>query len=66
MAGKNALIATESIEARILFIRRQKVMLDTDLAEFYGVPPKVLKQAIKRNADRFPGDLMFQLTTDEK
>ncbi len=40
-------------------------MLDSDLAELYGVPTKVLNQAVKRNADRFPADFMFQITTEE-
>ncbi len=43
-----------------------KVMLDADLAELYGVETKVLNQAVKRNAERFPEDFMFQLTTTEK
>ncbi len=41
-------------------------MLDADLAELYGVPTKVLNQAVKRNAHRFPADFMFQLTKAEK
>lgn len=41
-------------------------MLDADLADLYGVPTKVLNQAVKRNADRFPPDFMFQLTAEEK
>ena len=47
---------------KIYLIRGQKVMLDKDLAELYGVETKVLNQAIKRNANRFPEDFMFQLT----
>jgi len=66
MAGKKSLVVAESIEMRILTIRGQKVMLDADLAELYGVPTKVLNQAVKRNADRFPEDFMFQLTAAEK
>ena len=54
------------IDARILLIRGQKVMIDADLAELYGVPTKALNQAVKRNARRFPPDFMFQLTADEK
>jgi ORF6N domain len=46
-------------------IRNQKVMLDRDLAELYGVETKVLKQAVKRNIDRFPEDFMFELTKSE-
>ncbi|PYS57368.1 MAG: DNA-binding protein, partial [Acidobacteria bacterium] len=53
------------VERRILLIRGQKVMLDADLAELYGVPTKSLNLAVKRNAERFPEDFMFQLTGDE-
>lgn len=53
------------IERRILVIRDQKVMLDTDLAALYGVLTKVLVQAVKRNLDRFPDDFMFQLDAAE-
>lgn len=56
----------EQIESRIFVIRAQKVMLDADLAELYGVETKVLNQAVKRNSERFPEDFMFQLTNDEK
>ena len=55
----------ERIEKSILLIRGQKVMLDRDLAELYEVPTKVLKQAVKRNIDRFPHDFMFVLTRQE-
>ena len=51
---------------RILLLRGQKVMLDADLAELYGVPTKRLNEQIKRNVARFPADFMFQLTTNEK
>lgn len=54
------------IEARIQFIRDQRVMIDADLADLYGVPTKALNQAVKRNAGRFPPDFMFQLTPEEK
>ena len=50
----------------ILTIRSQKVLLDADLAAIYGVPTKALNQAVKRNADRFPNDFLFQLTDEEK
>ncbi len=53
------------IENRIYFIRGQKVMLDSDLAELYGVATKVLVQAVKRNAKRFPEDFMFQLANQD-
>jgi len=55
----------EQVERNILFIRGHRVMLDTDLAKLYGVPTKVLNQAVKRNASRFPPDFMFQLTMEE-
>ena len=60
------LVPSERIERSILFIRGQKVMLDADLADLYGVATKVLNQAVKRNMDRFPGDFLFQLTAEEK
>jgi hypothetical protein len=53
------------IGSLILNLRGQKVILDADLAELYGVPTKVFNQAIKRNAERFPEDFMFQLTAQE-
>lgn len=59
-------IPAERIEARILLIRGQRVMLDADLAELYAVPTKALNQAVKRNRDRFPPDFMFRLTRGEK
>jgi hypothetical protein len=62
---KNTLIPDEFIEHKIYQIRGLKVMLDRDLATLYGVGTKVLKQAVKRNADRFPEDFMFEMTRDE-
>ena len=59
------LVPVEIIERRIFLIRRQKVMLDQHLATLYGVAPRVLVQAVKRNLDRFPLDFMFQLTPEE-
>jgi ORF6N domain len=53
------------IEEKIFLIRGQRVMIDSDLAEFYQVATKVLNQAVKRNLHRFPEDFMFQLTEDE-
>ena len=47
-------------ERRILLIRSQRVMLDYDLAELYGVETRALKQAVKRNLDRFPADFLFE------
>lgn len=60
-----ALIPLELIEKKILLIRGHKVMLDSDLAELYGVATKVLVQAVKRNLNRFPDDFMFQLNNQE-
>lgn len=59
------IIPMERIEQHILLIRGQKVMLDSDLAELYGVATKVLVQAIKRNLERFPEDFMLQLNYQE-
>ena len=59
------LIPAERIEASIYSIRGERVMLDRDLAALYGVETKVLKQAVKRNIDRFPRDFMFVLTSIE-
>ena len=58
-------ISTDRIDQAILLIRRHRVMLDTDLAKLYGVSTKVLNQAVRRNATRFPADFMFQLTGEE-
>ena len=63
--GKELVVPIERIERSILLIRGQKVMLDSDLAGLYGVPTKVLIQAVKRNIRRFPSDFMFQLTQEE-
>ena len=59
------LIAVDALSDRIHLVRGQRVMLDSDLAELYGVATKVFNQAIKRNIDRFPTDFMFQLTEEE-
>ena len=56
---------TETITAKIYFIRGHKVLLDRDLAELYGVETRVLKQAVRRNLIRFPADFMFELTKEE-
>jgi hypothetical protein len=58
-------IPVELIERKIYTIRGAKVMLDSDLADLYQVPTKVLNQAVRRNLDRFPADFMFQLTEEE-
>jgi hypothetical protein len=61
-AGKILTIPDERVVNKIYLIRGQKIMLDSDLAELYGVETKVLNQAVKRNPARFPGYFMFQLT----
>lgn len=58
-------VAVEHVERSILTLRGHRVMLDETLAELYGVPVRVLNQAVKRNLERFPEDFMFQLTEDE-
>ena len=58
-------IPPERIERRILLIRGQKVMLDADLADLYGVATRRLNEQVRRNIDRFPADFMFQLTREE-
>jgi phage regulator Rha-like protein len=58
-------IPIERIEQRIFLLRGQKVMLSPHLAELYGVEPRVLMQAVKRNLERFPDDFMFQLAPQE-
>jgi len=62
---KQSLVPIERIERAIFLIRRQKVMLDADLAMLYSVETKALNRAVKRNIDRFPTDFMFQLTENE-
>ena len=52
-------------EKRIMLLRGLRVMLDYDLAELYGVETRALKQAVRRNLDRFPADFMFELDGDE-
>lgn len=55
----------QSIQSKIYEIRGQRVMLDFDLAELYQVPTKALKQAVRRNSERFPSDFMFEITESE-
>jgi hypothetical protein len=59
------LSARDLIQKRIFLIRGQKVRLSTDLALLYGVEPRALVKAVKRNVDRFPQDCMFQLNKEE-
>ena len=65
LSAEQLVIPPERIERSILLLRGERVLLDADLAELYGVSTKVLVQAMKRNLDRFPPDFMFQLTEDE-
>jgi hypothetical protein len=62
----NNLIPPEAIENKILLHRKQKVMIDTDLAKLYGVTTKRLNEQVKRNRKRFPDDFIFKLTKREK
>jgi len=62
---KPALLPIGRIENRILVVRGQKVLLDSDLSALYGVETRVLNQAVKRNLERFPADFMFQLSAKE-
>ena len=66
MAKGKSIIPVGKIENRILLIRGEKVIVDADLAGFYGVPTKRLNEQVKRNVNRFPADFMFQLTKSEK
>ena len=62
---KQLLIPEEIILKRIILLRGEKVILDIDLAELYGIETRVLKQAVRRNMDRFPEDFMFSLSSEE-
>ncbi|ASS47896.1 MAG: DNA-binding protein [Candidatus Fluviicola riflensis] len=59
------LIPNETILQKIILIRNQKIILDSDLAQLYRVETKSLKRQVKRNIDRFPDDFMFELTPEE-
>jgi hypothetical protein len=63
--GKEALVAPDRIEASIVVVRGEKVLLDADLATFYGVTTRALNQAVKRNEARFPADFMFRVNAAE-
>ena len=66
MPKAQTIMPIDRIESRILVIRNQKVMVDSDLAKLYGVSTKRLNEQVKRNQNRFPADFMFKLTTKEK
>lgn len=63
--SQKLVIPVEVVISKIYHLRNHKVMLDSDLAELYGVETRVLNQQVKRNADRFPADFMFQLEAEE-
>ena len=65
MKKRLSLVPAEAVQSRILTIRGQKVILDSALADLYGVPTKRLNEQVKRNPRRFPPDFVFQLTTEE-
>jgi hypothetical protein len=62
---KDSLLPDELIINKIILLRDQKVLIDRDLAELYGVETRTLNQAVKRNVKRFPDDFMFQMTKEE-
>jgi hypothetical protein len=65
MSREKPVVPILKIENRILLIRGEKVIIDADLAAFYGVATKRLNEQVKRNKNRFPADFMFQLTPHE-
>jgi ORF6N domain len=65
MSKDKSLVPPERIERSILLIRIHKVMLDSDLAELYGVTTKRLNEQVRRNLSRFPEDFLLQLTMEE-
>jgi hypothetical protein len=66
MPKTTAIVSVERIESRVLLIRGRRVLLDSDLAQLYGVTTKRLNQQVQRNKERFPPDFMFRLTRAEK
>ena len=66
MARSKSLIRVGAIKQRILLVRGEKVIIDADLAQFYGVPTKRLNEQVKRNRRRFPTDFVFRLNRKEK
>lgn len=64
-SNKADLVPVDLITSKIYLIRNEKVLLDFDLAELYGVPTSQLKRAVRRNSERFPIDFMFKLTSSE-
>jgi len=62
----NSILPVEAIVSKIINLRGERVILDRDLSEMYGVETRVLKQAVRRNINRFPDDFMFELTKKEQ
>lgn len=65
MSSNKLIFPDEIVVNKIYLIRDKKVMIDRDLAELYGVETKRLKEAVRRNIERFPEDFMFEMTKDE-
>ena len=65
MIKSDSVVLLEMIERKIYLMREQRVMIDRDLARLYGVETKTLKQAVRRNIQRFPEDFMFVLSKEE-
>ena len=65
LSENKTLVPEERIASKILLIRGEKIMLDFHLAVLYGIETRALKQAVKRNIERFPSDFMFELTENE-
>jgi len=61
----NDIVPLKNLMNKIIYLHGQKVMLDSDLAELYGVETRILNQAVARNPERFPKDFMYQLTNKE-
>lgn len=59
-------IKYEEVESKIIELRSQKVIIDSDVAELYGVDTKEVNQAVSRNLEKFPHEYIFELTNDEK
>ncbi len=66
MTSSKSVVRVGDIQQRILMIRGEKIVLDVDLAEFYGMATKRLNEQVKRNKERFPEDFGFRLTEEEK
>jgi len=65
MAKQNLMVLTRRVESKILVMRGRRVILDSDLAELYGVPVKRLNEQVKRNVERFPSDFLFRVRDED-